>query len=111
MGRSESLPPVSPHFVAFVWRYHRFVPCSSPSASDVGRGSTWSWSAGSPTGIAMETAGSLRFPSDPRIPAPCSGTPVGPKHARPLRRVGAALRASKVIDNGLTRIIDGRLDG
>src|SRR3954449_12246282 len=41
--RSDSLPPVSPHFVSFVWRYLRFVPRSSPSASDVGRGSTWSW--------------------------------------------------------------------
>ena len=39
---------------------------------------------------SMETARSLRFPSDPRVPAPCSQTPVGPNHARPLRRVGAA---------------------
>ena len=90
MGRSDSRPPISPHFVAFVWRYHRVVPRSSPSASDVGRGSSWSWSAGSPAGISMEAVGSLRFPSDPRVPAPCSWTPVGPKHARPLRRVGAA---------------------
>ena len=37
MGRSDSLPPVSPHFVAFVWRYHRCV-LFAPSGRDVGRG-------------------------------------------------------------------------
>ena len=31
--------------------------------------------------VTTETAGSLRFPSDPRVPAPCSWTPVGPKYA------------------------------
>src|SRR5208283_5317000 len=40
--------------------------------------------------VTTETAGSLRFPSDPHVPAPCSRTPVGPMHARPLRRLGAA---------------------
>ena len=40
--------------------------------------------------LSVETAGSLRFPSDPRVPTPCSQTPVGPMHARPLRRLGAA---------------------
>src|ERR1700733_12287992 len=40
--------------------------------------------------ITVEMAGSLRFPSDPRVPAPCSRTPVGPMHARPLQRLGAA---------------------
>ena len=34
MGRCDSLTPISPHFVAFAWRYHRCVPCSSPSAPD-----------------------------------------------------------------------------
>ena len=43
MERCDSLPSLSPHFVSFAWRYHRFVPRSSPSASDVGRGSSWSW--------------------------------------------------------------------
>src|SRR5208337_1741969 len=50
MGRSDSLPPISPHFVSFAWRYRRFVPCSSPPARDGSCGSTWSWSAGTPTG-------------------------------------------------------------
>ena len=43
MGRCDSLSSISPRFVAFAGRYHRLVPRSSPSASDVGRGSTWSW--------------------------------------------------------------------
>ena len=28
-------------------------------------------------GMSVETDGSLRFPSNPRVPAPCSWTPVG----------------------------------
>ena len=35
MRRCDSLTPISPHFVAFVWRYHRGVPCSSPPAQDL----------------------------------------------------------------------------
>ena len=31
----DSLPPISPRFVSFAWRYHRCVPCSSPSAQDL----------------------------------------------------------------------------
>ena len=38
MRRSDSLPPVSPHFVAFAWRYHRCVPGSLPAAGTHGRG-------------------------------------------------------------------------
>ena len=30
----DSLPPVSPRFVSFAWRYHRCVRCSSPPAPD-----------------------------------------------------------------------------
>jgi hypothetical protein len=37
-----------------------------------------------------EVVGSLRFPSDPRVPAPSSWTPVGPNDAKPLRRLGTA---------------------
>src|SRR5271157_4399622 len=35
MGHCDSLPPISPRFVSFAWRYHRCVPCSSPSAQDL----------------------------------------------------------------------------
>ena len=89
MGRSDSLPPLSPHFVAFVWRYHpcvRFAP-SDRNARPGARG------VGIPVPepeVSVETAGSLRFPSDPHVPAPCSRTPVGPRCAKPLRRLGAA---------------------
>jgi len=41
--RSDSLPSIAPHFVAFVWRYRRFVLCSSPTARDWSCGSAWSW--------------------------------------------------------------------
>src|SRR5271157_2348410 len=30
----DSLPPISPHFVSFAWRYHRCVRGSSPPAPD-----------------------------------------------------------------------------
>src|SRR5271157_285704 len=50
--------------------------------------------------VTTETAGSLRFPSDPRVPAPCSWTPVGPKYARPLRRLGTA---PACVNNGGSR--------
>src|SRR5271157_1989847 len=30
----DSLPPTSPRFVSFAWRYHRCVRCSSPPAPD-----------------------------------------------------------------------------
>jgi len=50
--------------------------------------------------VTMETAGSLRFPSDPHVPAPCSWTPVGPKYARPLRRLGTA---PACVNNGGSR--------
>ena len=36
MGHCDSLPSISPRFVSFAWRYHPCVPCSSPSAPDVG---------------------------------------------------------------------------
>ena len=34
MRRCDSLPPISPRFVSFAWRYHRCVRCSSPPAPD-----------------------------------------------------------------------------
>jgi len=43
MGHCDSLPSISPHFVSFAWRYHRFVLISSPQARDGSRGSAWSW--------------------------------------------------------------------
>ena len=33
MGRSDSRPLISPHFVAFVWRYRRLIPWFVPTNS------------------------------------------------------------------------------
>jgi hypothetical protein len=41
--RSDFLPPVSPHFVSFVWRYHALCPLFVPSSSGLSCGSTWSF--------------------------------------------------------------------
>ena len=85
MERSDSLPLISPHFVSFAWRYHRSSPVRPHQLG------TELWinlelvSRDSKPAVTTETSGSLRFPSDPRVPAPCSWTPVGPKYARPLR--------------------------
>ena len=43
IGHCDFLLPLSPRFVSFAWRYHRFVPDSSPQARDGSRGSAWSW--------------------------------------------------------------------
>ena len=43
MRYCDPLPSISPRFVSFAWRYHRFVPRSSPPAQNGGCGSTWSW--------------------------------------------------------------------
>ena len=39
----DSLPPISPRFVSFAWRYHRCVRGSSPRPRTRSRGSIWSW--------------------------------------------------------------------
>src|SRR6185437_10640443 len=89
MGRSDSRPLFSPRFVAFTWRYH---PCArfAPTGRDARPGARGVDLPGPEPEMSVETAGSLRFPSDPHVPAPCSWTPVGPRCAKPLRRLGAA---------------------
>jgi len=76
MRRCDSLPPISPHFVSFAWRYHRCVRCSSPPAPDA---EPW---------INLELLGGISsrlarwkrqgLPSSQGIPcdhSPCSSTP------------------------------------
>ena len=76
MRRSDSLPPFSPHFVSFAWRYHRCVRRSSPSAPDAGP-----WiilelvSRYLRPAVRVETAGSPKFPGNPCDHSPCSPTP------------------------------------
>jgi hypothetical protein len=78
MGCSDSLPFLSPPFVAFGWRYH---PCAvfAPSGRARDRGLRGVDVPVPEPEMSVETAGSLRFPSDPHVPAPCSWTPVGPR--------------------------------
>ena len=99
MGRSDSLPFISPRFVAFTWRYH---PCArfAPTGRDAQPGARGVGIPVPEPEMSVETAGSLRFPSDPLVPAPCSWTPVGPKGAKPLRRLGAA---PACVNNGGSR--------
>jgi len=81
MGRCDSLPSISPRFVSFAWRYHRFVPCSSPPARDravdqPGVGKPELRPAGT-----METARSPKFPRNPYDHSPCSSDPGVTRHA------------------------------
>jgi hypothetical protein len=65
MKYSDSLPPVSPRFVSFAWRYHAVRLCSSlPQARR--RLGARSFPIGNPGPIVIdvETAGSLRFLGD-----------------------------------------------
>src|SRR5271156_6493013 len=41
--RSDSLPPISPHFVSFAWRYHALRPLFVPNSPGLGCGSSWSF--------------------------------------------------------------------
>jgi hypothetical protein len=43
MGRCDSLPSISPHFVSFVWRLPPFRPLFVPASSGQSCGSSWSW--------------------------------------------------------------------
>ena len=77
-----------------------FVPGSSPPARDIAVDQPGVFKPGLQPAVTTEMAGSLRFPSDPLVPTPCSRTPVGPMHARPLRRLGAA---PACVNNGGSR--------
>ena len=72
MRYCDSLPPISPHFVSFAWRYHRCDRCSPPPTRDRAVDQPGVGKPGLQPAVTTETAGSLRFPSDPHVPAPCS---------------------------------------
>jgi hypothetical protein len=76
MRRSDSRPSISPHFVAFVWRYH---PCASfaPSGRARGRGLRGVGVPVPEPEMSVETGGAPKFLGTPRVPWPCSSTPVG----------------------------------
>ena len=92
MGK-QSIPTagLSPASPTALWAAdHRCVLCSSPTARDRAADQPGVGKPEPRPAVTTEMAGSLRFPSDPHAPAPCSRTPVGPMHARPSRRLGAA---------------------
>ena len=90
-GRYDFLPPVSPRFVAFAWRYHSECSCfarTRPSAAASGflelvtrylRPGFCRW----------KRQDLLRSWGTPIVLLPCSPTPVGPTHqAVTMRRRG-----------------------
>jgi hypothetical protein len=62
MGHCDSLPFISPHFVSLVWRYHRFVPCSSPLARDRAVDQPGVGKPELRPAVTMETTRSPKFP-------------------------------------------------
>ena len=91
-GRYDFLPPISPRFVSFAWRYHSQRSCFARSAAERCRGRvSWSWSPG----ISGRDVGQwkrqdlLRSWGTPIVLLPCSPTPAGPTHqALAMRRRG-----------------------
>jgi hypothetical protein len=77
-GCSDSPPSVSTRFEFFTSQYHRFARGLLPSAVGVPPGARELSVPVSPSGIAMETSGALRFLENPHGHCPCSTTPVGP---------------------------------
>ncbi len=82
MGRCDSLPSISPRFVSFAWRYHRFVPLFVPVS--LGHGAADQPGVGKPVSrrhVTMETARSPKFPGNPSDHSPCSSDPGVTRHA------------------------------
>ncbi len=64
MRRCDSLPPISPHFVSFAWRYHRCDRCLSPIGP--GRGAVDRPGVGMPVSPAGLLSGDGRVSQVPR---------------------------------------------
>jgi hypothetical protein len=105
MRRSESPPPVPPHFVAFARPVSRLHPCFDPVAAGcVGRGP----GVGDPVppaGIYREDGGASQVPGEPRCERALFFDPGGIVSARPSRRHDAAFRTfNNVGSRGYIRI-------
>ena len=90
-GRYDFLPPISPRFVAFAWRYHWKRSCfARPRPNAIAGGSPGVGHPVPPAGSAsVETTGSPTFLGNPLVLLPCSPTPAGPTHqALAMRRRG-----------------------
>src|SRR5262249_5280627 len=76
--RYDSLPPVPPHFVAFVWRYPRVHSFSSLPGGRVHRRGLELLTRSPGRELAEETTGSRKFLGNPDCPfAHVQSTPVG----------------------------------
>ena len=62
MGRCDSLPPISPHFVSFVWRYRRSSPVRPHRLGTGAVDQPGVGKPGSSRQSTMETARSPKFP-------------------------------------------------
>ena len=90
-GRYDFLPPVSPRFVAFAWRYHpsaRISPAPRPSAAAGGLRELVTRYL-QPGSCRWKRQDLLRSWGTPIVLLPCSPTPVGPTH-QAMQCVGAA---------------------
>ena len=98
MRRSDSRPPISPHFVAFAWRYH---PCAlfAPSGRDARPWAPGSWCSGSRAGDVGGDGRGSQVPGDPSCALALFSDPGGIGHARPSRRADAVPAADKSEDS------------
>ena len=77
-----------------------FVPCSSPPARDRAVDQPGVGKPGLQAGSHDGDGRVSQVPERPSCPCACSWTPVGPKYARPLRRLGTA---PACVNNGGSR--------
>jgi len=89
MGCSDSLPSLSPRFVAFAWRYH---PCAlfAPVGRDARPWAPGSWCSGSRAGIVGGDGRASQVPGRPLCPYALLLDPGRTEDARPLRRLDMA---------------------
>ncbi len=89
-GRYDFLPPISPHFVAFAWRYHGNTRGFAPIAAECYGDGPGVGHPVAPSGISsMETTGSPTFLGDPLCLCPAL-RPRQDRRARPLRHANMA---------------------
>ena len=80
----DFLPPFSPHFVAFAWRYHGNTRAFAPETAECRGQRAWGCSPGSPAGSSsVETTGSPTFLGNPVCLCPAL-RPRQDRRARPL---------------------------
>ena len=99
MRRSDPLPPVSPRFVAFAWRYHRGAGALLPATADARSWAPGSWCSGSRAGIIGGDGRVSQVPGDPSCASALFSDPGGTEYARPLRRIGMVPAADKSEDS------------